>query len=217
MDRSGDGELGRVGDGEHEIAEQRQQDERDRRPRARRADGGPDVRGLAPRARGAVRALAALLLRRGLGDRDVALDLRRALAQPRAAVRALRDVRADLLPAVLAHHEEIGRARHPASDDRARARRCRTPRSVRSGDSEVAAAEVPAAPAEVPAAEVAAGAAVAAAEVPAAAAPAAEFAAAAEVPAAEVPAAPAPVAAPPPAVVAPGRRVEHRAEQEAAE
>src|SRR4051795_570171 len=196
MDRSGDGELGRVGDGEHEVAEQRQQDERDRGPRAARADGGPDVRGLAPRARGAVRALAALLLRLGLGDRAVALDLRRALAQPRAAVRALRDVRADLLPAVLAHHEEIGRARHPASDDRARARRCRTPRSVRSGDSEIAAAEVPAAPAEVPAAEVAA---------------------AAEVASAAVPAAAAPVAAAPPAVVAPGRRVEHRAEQEPAE
>src|SRR3954462_13999542 len=192
MDRSGDGELGRVGHREHEVAEQRQQDERDRRPGPRRADGGPDVRRLAACARDALRALAALLLRLGLGDRAVALDLRRALAQPRAAVRTLRDVRADLLPAVLAHHEEIGRARHPAPDDGPRAGRCRTPDRVRSGGSEVPAAEVAAAPAEVAAAEVSSAAEVASAEVAATAA--------------------APVAA-----VAEGRRVEHRAEQEPAE
>ncbi len=44
---------------------------------------------------------------RPLGDPAVAIDLRRALAQPRAAIRALGDVRADLRSAVLADDEQI--------------------------------------------------------------------------------------------------------------
>src|SRR3954447_7802033 len=93
-------------------------------------------RGRRPLPRGAPRArpLAAGGARR---LRNAALlQLRRALAQPRAAVRALRDVRRHLRATVLADDEEVGPARHgltilraasglsatPASRPRSRAR-----------------------------------------------------------------------------------------------
>jgi hypothetical protein len=102
--RPGHRDVGARDDRQQQVAEQRQEDQRQRRPRAR-----VDAERTSPRGRRGARGGAARLLLLGLrlGDRPVALDLRRALAQARAAVRALRDVRADLGTAVLADDEEV--------------------------------------------------------------------------------------------------------------
>ncbi len=92
-----------------QAADQAEDDEDDRRVRPRL---GPDPRDLAPlepRQRRRGRAPAA-----ALGHPALAVDLRRALTEPVAAVRALGDVRAHLGSAVLADHEQIGAAgAHP--------------------------------------------------------------------------------------------------------
>src|SRR5439155_22026510 len=58
------------------------------------------------------------------GRGPAALELRRPLADPLAAVRAFGDVRADLRPAVLADDEEISSACHRAASDDTYLQRC---------------------------------------------------------------------------------------------
>src|SRR5512132_1457333 len=98
---------------QQQVPEERKRDERDRRHRPRgdlAADAGDLSRPQPRQPRHG--ALAGAPRPARLGHRPVALDLRRALAQARAAVRALGDVRADLVAAVLADDEQVGRLGH---------------------------------------------------------------------------------------------------------
>ena len=133
VDRPRDADVDQRDREEQQVAEQREDDERDRRvgPRGDVAADAGDLAGAEARQprRGGLAGLASLAR---LGDGAVALDLRRALAQPVAAVRTLGDVGADLVAAVLADDVEIGHLCHCCPDSRpARAyalnRRCPRP------------------------------------------------------------------------------------------
>ena len=119
VDRPRDADVGQRNREEQQVAEEREDDERQRRVRARRelaADAG-DLAGAKARQPRCSR-LARLARLARLGDRAVALDLRRALAQPVAAVRTLGDVGTDLVAAVLADDVEIGHLCHCCPDSR---------------------------------------------------------------------------------------------------
>src|SRR5439155_15404197 len=110
---------------DHEIDAEARRHDRDRRPRAPQDVGAQagDLAGpQAPQPRAACRLglpapAASGPARLAGGPGAAALDLRRPLADPLAAVRAFGDVRADLRPAVLADDEEISSACHRAGPD----------------------------------------------------------------------------------------------------